>query len=194
MAWTRGRRLVPESGAGARRPPARGGPPQPAVHGLAAHAVAVGDLDHLESVAQHFHDGVEAWLCHCELQEHTPDLLTSPLIGEARRTGGHVNHPRQFHNPSAGINTTSINRISTTPAQGRLSADCQQVTASIRCDALSADGFGRFQGLLGYLTTTLRSCGTAVVMRAGMWRGGGRPRHRSRCHDDDATVGGMHRQ
>jgi hypothetical protein len=33
---------------------------QPGVDGLAAHAVAVGDLDHREPVAQHFHDGVEA--------------------------------------------------------------------------------------------------------------------------------------
>jgi hypothetical protein len=56
---------------------------QPAVDGLATDTVAVGDLDHRESVAQHLHDGVEALLCHCELHEHAPDLLASPLIGEA---------------------------------------------------------------------------------------------------------------
>jgi hypothetical protein len=35
-------------------------------------------------VTQHLHDGVEALLCHCELQEHAPDLLASPLVGEAQ--------------------------------------------------------------------------------------------------------------
>jgi hypothetical protein len=44
---------------------------QPAVDRLAAHAVALGDLDHREPVAEHFHDGVEALLCHCELQERS---------------------------------------------------------------------------------------------------------------------------
>ena len=57
---------------------------QPAVDGLAADAIAVGDLDHREPVAQDFHDGIEALFCHCELQEHAPDLLTSPLVGEAQ--------------------------------------------------------------------------------------------------------------
>ena len=34
---------------------------------------------------QHFHDGVEALLCHCELQEHTPDLLTADRRSEEGR-------------------------------------------------------------------------------------------------------------
>ena len=57
---------------------------QPAVDRLAADPVAVGDLGHREPVPDDFHDGVEALLCHCELQEHAPDLLTSPLVGEAQ--------------------------------------------------------------------------------------------------------------
>jgi hypothetical protein len=56
---------------------------QPAVDGLAADAVPLGHLDHREPVPQHLHHGVEALLCHCELQEHAPDLLASPLVGEA---------------------------------------------------------------------------------------------------------------
>jgi hypothetical protein len=58
---------------------------QPAVDGLAADAVALGDLDHREPIAQDLHDGVEALLCHGELQEHAPDLLASPLVGEAEK-------------------------------------------------------------------------------------------------------------
>ena len=58
---------------------------QPAVDRLAADAVAVGDLDHREPVSDDFHDGVEALLCHCELQEHAPDLLASPVVGEAEK-------------------------------------------------------------------------------------------------------------
>jgi hypothetical protein len=57
---------------------------QPAMDGLAADAVALGHLGHREPVTQHFHDGVEALLCHRELQEHAPDLLASPLVGEAQ--------------------------------------------------------------------------------------------------------------
>jgi hypothetical protein len=53
--------------------------------GLAADPVAVGHLDHRESVPQDLHDGVEALLCHCELQEHAPDLLASTKVGEAER-------------------------------------------------------------------------------------------------------------
>jgi hypothetical protein len=53
------------------------------VDGLAADAVALGDLDHREPVPDDFHDGVEALLCHCELQEHAPDLLASTKGGEA---------------------------------------------------------------------------------------------------------------
>ena len=54
------------------------------VDGLTADPVAVGHLDHREPVAQHLHDGVEALFCHRELQEHAPDLLASPLVGEAQ--------------------------------------------------------------------------------------------------------------
>jgi hypothetical protein len=43
----------------------------------------LGGLDHREPVAQHLHDGVEVLLCHCELPEHAPDILASPLVGEA---------------------------------------------------------------------------------------------------------------
>jgi hypothetical protein len=57
---------------------------QPAMDGLAADAVALGHLGHREPVAQHLHDGVETLFCHCELQEHAPDLLASPLVGEAQ--------------------------------------------------------------------------------------------------------------
>jgi hypothetical protein len=57
---------------------------QPAMDGLAADAVALGDLDHHEPVTLHLHDGVEALLYHCELQEHAPDFLASPLVGEAQ--------------------------------------------------------------------------------------------------------------
>ena len=73
---------------------------QPAVVGLAADAG--GNIDHLgrsEPVPQHLGDGVEALLCHCELQSTLPTYLASPLVGEAQETrGGHVNHhPRRLH-------------------------------------------------------------------------------------------------
>ena len=77
---------------------------QPAVDGLAADAVALGDLDHREPVAQDLHDGVEALLCHCELQEHTPDLLTSPLVGEAqegRAVVSTINRNSGTHQPES---------------------------------------------------------------------------------------------
>jgi hypothetical protein len=60
---------------------------QPAVDGLAADAVALGDLDHREPVTQHLHDGVEALLDHCELQEHAPDLLASTRWAKQRKDG-----------------------------------------------------------------------------------------------------------
>jgi hypothetical protein len=40
--------------------------------------------DVVDPRAQDLHKGVEALLRHGELQEHAPDLLTSPLVGEAQ--------------------------------------------------------------------------------------------------------------
>ncbi|HEU4397321.1 MAG TPA: hypothetical protein VFU54_05720 [Actinomycetota bacterium] len=87
---------------------------QPAVDRLAAHPVAVGDLEHREPVAQHLHDGVEALLCHCELPEHAPDLLASPLVGEAqeaRAVVSTINRNSGTHQP------VSIRQASTGRAQ-----------------------------------------------------------------------------
>src|SRR4029453_18456653 len=61
---------------------------QPAVDGLAADPVAVGDLDDREPVPQDFDDGVAALLCHGELQEHAPDLLASTQGGSQHRKDG----------------------------------------------------------------------------------------------------------
>jgi hypothetical protein len=60
---------------------------QPAVDGLAADPVAVGDLDHGEPVAQDLHDGVEALFCHGELQEHAPDLLARRWSAKHKKLG-----------------------------------------------------------------------------------------------------------
>jgi hypothetical protein len=100
------------------------------VDGLAAHAVAVGDLDHGEPVAQHLHDGVEALLCHCELQEHAPGLLASPLVGEAeegRAVMSTINRNSGTHQP------VSAGQASTGSAQGVPPPSCQQFA---RNDAL----------------------------------------------------------
>jgi hypothetical protein len=48
---------------------------------------------------------------------------------------------RQFHNPSAGINRSSINRVSTYAVRGQLSAICQQRSrtrphVALRCPVL----------------------------------------------------------
>jgi hypothetical protein len=98
-------------------------PAQPVVDRLAADAVAVGDLDHREPVAQHFHDGVEALLGHGELQEHAPDLLTSPLIGEAeegRAVMSTINRNSGTHQP------VSTAQASTGSAQEGSVAVCQR--------------------------------------------------------------------
>jgi hypothetical protein len=101
---------------------------QPAVDGLATDPVALGHLYHCEPVTQHLHDGVEALLCHRELQEHAPDLLASTRSGRSRgRSGGHVNHQPELWKPSAGITTLSINRISTRPRRGPLPEICQKL-------------------------------------------------------------------
>jgi hypothetical protein len=96
---------------------------QPAVDGLAADLVALGDLEHREPVAQHLHDGVAALLCHCELQKHAPDLLTSPLVGEAqegRAVMSTINRNSGTHQPEATA------QASTGSAQGSESQTCQQ--------------------------------------------------------------------
>jgi hypothetical protein len=83
--------------------------------GLAADPVALGDLDHREPVAQDLHDGVEALLCHGELQEHAPDLLASPLVGEAeegRAVMSTINRNSGTHQPE------STGQASTGSAQG----------------------------------------------------------------------------
>jgi hypothetical protein len=82
--------------------------------GLAADAVALGDLDHREPVAQDLHDGVEALLCHCELQEHAPDLLASTKVGEAEEgqaVVSTINRNSGTHRPE------STGQASTGPAQ-----------------------------------------------------------------------------
>jgi hypothetical protein len=99
---------------------------QPAVDGLAADAVALGDLDHRESVPQDFHDGVEALLCHCELQEHAPDLLASPLVGEAqeaRAVVSTINRNSGTHQPA------STRQASTGPAHLPRRVVCQQIVS-----------------------------------------------------------------
>jgi hypothetical protein len=100
---------------------------QPAVDRLAADAVALGDLGHREPVADDFHDGVEALLCHCELQEHAADLLTSPLIGEAqkgRAVVSTINRNSGTHQPvSTGQASTGSAHTRSGPPVSRLSAD-----------------------------------------------------------------------
>jgi hypothetical protein len=94
---------------------------------LAADPIALGDLDHREPVAQDFHDGVEVVLCHCELQEHALDLLTSTRVVEAEGRAGHVNHQPEHWNPSAGISTTTINRVRAQGDVGALPEICQKL-------------------------------------------------------------------
>jgi hypothetical protein len=96
---------------------------QPAVDGLAADAVAVGDLDHREPVADDFHDGVEALLCHCELQEHAPDLLASTRVGEAqegRAVMSTINRNPGTHQP------VSTGQASAGSAQTTTQGPCQR--------------------------------------------------------------------
>jgi hypothetical protein len=74
------------------------------VDGLAADPVALDDLDHREPVPDDFHDGVEALLCHCELQEHAPDLLASTKVGEAeegRAVVSTINRNSGTHQPGS---------------------------------------------------------------------------------------------
>ena len=128
-----GPRRRPASGAGRRWGNASGRPGRPARRsdsgpascgGLAADPVAFGDLDHREPVAQHFHDGVEALLCHCELREHAPDLLTSPLVGEAeegRAVMSTINRNSGTHQPE------STRQASTGRAQRPDRGPCQKL-------------------------------------------------------------------
>jgi hypothetical protein len=99
---------------------------QPAVDGLAADAIAHGHLGHREPVPQHLHDGVEALLCHCELQEHTPDLLASPLVGEAQEgqaVVSTINRNSGTHRP------VSTRQASTGRAHPPLDAYCRQIVS-----------------------------------------------------------------
>jgi len=117
----------PVGAVGQRVQPADPIAAQPAVDGLAAHAVAPGDLDHREPVAQELHDGVEALLCHCELQEHAHDLLASPLIGEAqegRTVVSTINRNSGTHQP---VSTT---QASTGSAQNQGLRICQHLVSS----------------------------------------------------------------
>jgi hypothetical protein len=107
---------------------------QPAVDGLAADAGAVGDLDHREPVPDDFHDGVEALLCHCELQEHAPDLLTSPLVGEAqeaRAVMSAINRNSGTHQPE------STGQASTGSAQSHQTARARNLPETL-LDAASS--------------------------------------------------------
>jgi hypothetical protein len=123
--FDRGRHLVrampgPMRAVGQGVQAAAGIAAQPAVDGLAAHSIAVGYLDHREPVAQHFHDGVEALLCHCELQEHAPDLLASPLVGEAqegRAVVSTINWNSGTHQPASTGQASTGSAHAT--AQGR---------------------------------------------------------------------------
>ena len=48
--------------------------PQPGMNALAGHPLALGHLDHLPAVPDHFHHGQVALLDHGELPEHSADL------------------------------------------------------------------------------------------------------------------------
>jgi hypothetical protein len=98
--------------------------------GLAADPVAVGDLDHREPVPRDFHDGVEALLCHCELQEHAPDLLASTKLGRSREEGqavvSTINRNSGTHQP------VSTRQASTGSAQPCRNVCCQQIVSKPR--------------------------------------------------------------
>jgi hypothetical protein len=70
-----------------------------------------------------FHDGVEALLCHCELQEHAPDLLASTRVGEAeegRAVVSTINRNTGTHQPE------STRQASTGRAQTSMQGSCQR--------------------------------------------------------------------
>jgi hypothetical protein len=113
---------------GQRLKPADGVAAQPAVHSLAADAVALGDLDHGESVTQDLHDGVAALFDHCELQEHGSRPPRLDPGGRSRgRQGGGVNHHPELRNPSAGIRVSSIYRTSTGASGAGVPDICQKL-------------------------------------------------------------------
>jgi hypothetical protein len=127
-----GRHLVgatpwPVGAVGQRIQPAGPIAAQPAVDRLAADAVALGDLDHREPVPEDFHDGVEALLCHCELQEHAPDLLASTKVGEAeegRAVVSTINQNSGTHQPES-IRQASTGRAQDHPT-GAMPVICQK--------------------------------------------------------------------
>src|SRR5262245_16861068 len=110
-------RVQPSGGVAAR----------PAVHGLAADPVAVGDLDHREPVAQDFHDGVEALLCHCQLQKPAPDLPASTKVGEAEEgqaVVSTINRNARTHQPESTGQASTGSAQTTMP--GPLPRICQK--------------------------------------------------------------------
>jgi hypothetical protein len=73
-------------------------------------------------------------LCHCELHEHAPDLLASPLIGEAeegRAVVSTINRNSGTHQPA------STRQASNGSAQPGTNGRCQQFvsTPTLRCRA-----------------------------------------------------------
>jgi hypothetical protein len=104
-------------------PSARSVAAQPAVHGLAAKPKPSATSTTVNPIPDDFHDGVEALLCDCELQEHALDLLASPLIGEAqeaRAVVSTINRNLGTHQPE------SIREASTGSAKPGWLPSCQQ--------------------------------------------------------------------
>ena len=100
---------------------------------------ALGDLDHLEPVADDFHDGVEALLCHCELQEHAPDLLASTKVGEAQEgqaVMSTINRNSGTHQP------VSTGQASTGSAHQRWPRGCQQSASNPASHSLASHELG----------------------------------------------------
>jgi hypothetical protein len=74
-------------------------------------------------------------LCHCELQEHAPDLLASPLVGEAqeaRAVMSTINRNSGTHQP------VSTGQASTGSAHQVVAQNCQQSASNqaSRCSML----------------------------------------------------------
>jgi hypothetical protein len=114
---------------------------QPAVNGLAADAVALGDLDHREPVAQDSMTALKR--CSATVSSRSTLLTSSPRRWSAkqRKDGGHVNHQPEPWNPTAGINRSSINPISTKTSVSRFASNLPATkpriatacTASLHC-------------------------------------------------------------
>jgi hypothetical protein len=100
---------------------------QPAVHGLTADAVALGDLDHLEPVRRTSMTALKR--CSTTVSSRSTLPTSSPRPGgrSRRRTGGGVNQQPEHQNPSAGINRSSIYRGSTANQTEPLPEICQKL-------------------------------------------------------------------